>query len=194
LFFSLEHHHKKKQRHIVVVFFFSNIEKTKHIRKQQKETKRRKGTYLQAPTLPSHFWFLLLPSRFCTSISSAFSPNIFFSKTKEKKNINKKKFAEKGRSLPSSSHSAFSFLAPASGLPLLHFHFKCFLLASFFSQVEEKKNTKKKKTIEKKKNAEKGGSLPSSSHSAFSLLAPTFAFLLLHFHFKHFLLTSSQAK
>jgi hypothetical protein len=31
-----------------------------------------------------------------------------------------------------------------------------FSLASFFSQVEEEKNTKKKKTIEKKKNAEKG--------------------------------------
>jgi len=73
LFFSLKHHHKKRQRHIVVVFFFSNIENTKHIRKQQKETKRRKGAYLQTPGLLSHFWLLLLPSRFCTSISSAFS-------------------------------------------------------------------------------------------------------------------------
>jgi hypothetical protein len=62
-------------------------------------------------------------------------------------------------------------------------------LASSSSQTEEKKkNTKKKKTIKKKKNAEKGGSLPSSSHFALSLLAPAFGLLFLPFRFKHFLL------
>jgi len=41
-------------------------------------------------------------------------------------------------------------------LSLLPFYFKHFLLASSFSQVEEKKRkTKKKKTLKKKKNAKK---------------------------------------
>jgi len=35
---------------------------------------------------------------------------------------------------------------------------------------------KKKKTIDKKKYVEKGGSLPSSSYSALSLLIPAFTF------------------
>jgi hypothetical protein len=52
---------------------------------------------------------------------------------------------EKGRSLPSSSRSAFLLLAPASTFLLLHFRFKRFLLASSFSQTKEKKNTKKNK-------------------------------------------------
>jgi hypothetical protein len=69
-----------------------------------------------------------------------------------------------------------------------------FSLGIFFFSSRRKKKHKEKKTIEKKKNAKKGGSLPSSSHSAFSLLVPAFAFLLLHFRFKSFLLTSFQAK
>jgi len=54
-------------------------------------------------------------------------------------------------------------LAPVFTLLLLHFRFKCVLLASFSFQAEEKK-----------KNVEKGGSLPSSSCSAFSLLPSHF--------------------
>ncbi len=69
-------------------------------------------------------------------------------------------------------------------LPLLPLYFKHFLLASSFSQVEEKK----KKTLKKKKNAKKWRSLPSSFHSTLSLLAPTFGLLFLPFCFKHFLL------
>jgi hypothetical protein len=75
--------------------------------------------------------------------------------------------------------------------PLLHFYFKCFLLTSFFSN-ERKKKHKEKKTIKKKKYAKKGGNLLSSSHFALSLLAPTFAFPLMHFCFKRFLLASSS--
>jgi len=65
---------QRKEGHgVVFFFFFSNIKKIKHTRKQLKKTKRREGVYLQAPVLPSHFWFLLLPFRFCTSVSCAFS-------------------------------------------------------------------------------------------------------------------------
>jgi hypothetical protein len=77
--------------------------------------------------------------------------------------------------------------------PLLPFCFKHFLLASSSFQAEEKK-TKKKKTIEKKRNAKKGGSFPSSSRSALSLLAPTSTLPLLPFYFKHFFLASFSSQ
>jgi len=65
---------------------------------------------------------------------------------KEKKTIEKKIYVKKRGSLPSSSHSALSLLTPTSTLLLLHLFFKCFLLASSFSQAKEKKkNTKEKK-------------------------------------------------
>jgi len=71
---------------------------------------------------------------------------LFFSSIiKEKKTIEKKKNVKKGRSLPSNSHSALSLLALASALPLLHFRFKHFLLASSSSQAKEKKKNIKKK-------------------------------------------------
>jgi len=59
--------------------------------------------------------------------------------------------------------------------PILPFCFKCFLLASFSSQVEEKE--KKKPPIEKKKNAEKGENFPFSSCSTLSLLVLASALL-----------------
>jgi hypothetical protein len=74
--YSLQHHHKRRRRHIVVIFFFSNTKKTKHTRKQQKEPKKREGVYLQAPTLPSHFWLPFLPSTFALMFQ-AFFPGIF---------------------------------------------------------------------------------------------------------------------
>jgi len=46
---------------------------------------------------------------------------------------------EKGRSLPLNSCSTLSLLAPTFAFSLLHFCFKCFLLASSSFQVEEKK-------------------------------------------------------
>jgi hypothetical protein len=70
---------------------------------------------------------------------------------KKKKTIEKKKYAEKGGNLPSSSCSTFSFLAFVSALLLLPFRFKHFFLASFSFQTEEKdKNTKKKKCRKEK--------------------------------------------
>jgi hypothetical protein len=130
-------------------------------KKTKKETKTKQGTYLQALILPSHFWLSLLPSRFCTSISSVFLWHLLLfkqkilKKHKEQKPIEKKKYVEKGGSLLSSSHFAFSLLAPASTLPLLHFCFKCFLLTSSSQAEKKKKNTKKKKTHREKKICKK---------------------------------------
>jgi hypothetical protein len=61
----------------------------------------------------------------------------------------------------------------------------------FLSSRREKKNHREKKNMQKK-----GGSLPSSSCFALSLLALVSAFSLLHFYFKRFLLVSffSQGK
>jgi len=59
---------------------------------------------------------------------------------------------------------------------------------SFFSNTKKIKHTRK----QLKKNQKKGKSLPSSSHSAFSLLVFTSAFLFLRFHFMCFLLASSS--
>ncbi len=53
---------------------------------------RMEGVYLQALTLPSHFWLPLLASLFCPFISSAFSLASSYSQAKEKKNIKKKKY------------------------------------------------------------------------------------------------------
>ncbi len=49
-----------------------------------------------------------------------------------------KKIQEKGKSLPSSSRFALSLLTPASTFLLLHFRFKCFLLASSSFQTHKK--------------------------------------------------------
>jgi hypothetical protein len=71
-----------------------------------------------------------------------FFPGIFFfsrkkkKKHKEKKTIEKKIYVKKGKRLPSSSHSAFSLLALTYALSLLHFCFKCFVLALFSSQAK----------------------------------------------------------
>ncbi len=57
----------------------------------------------------------------------------------------------------------------------------------FFSNTKKIKHTRK----QLRKNQKKGGSLPSSSRSAFSLLVLTSAFSFLHFRFMCFLLASS---
>jgi hypothetical protein len=81
-----------------------------------------------------------------------FSPSIFlFSSRKKEKKTKKKKNAEKGRSFPLSSHSTLSLLAPTFALLLLPFCFKHFLLASFSSQVKEKKEKHKEKKNQRKK-------------------------------------------
>jgi hypothetical protein len=67
----------------------------------------------------------------------------------KKKTIEKKRNEEKGRSFPSSSHSALSFLAPAFALPLVPFCFKCFLTACSSFQVEKGKKKQRKKNHKK---------------------------------------------
>jgi hypothetical protein len=130
---SLQHHHKRKRQHITVVFFFSNIKKTNTHNKTTKKTKRREGAYLQTPALPSHFWLLLLPSRFCTFISNAFSLHFLLLKQKKKKTQRKKKnhrkenLCKEGKELTSSSHFASRFW-----LPLLPSRF-CTSVSSVFS-------------------------------------------------------------
>jgi Na+/H+ antiporter NhaD/arsenite permease-like protein len=63
---------------------------------------------------------------------------------KTHKKTTTKKNQEKGGSLPSHSYFALSLLALVSTFLLLHFHFKCFFLASYFFQAEENKKTQKK--------------------------------------------------
>jgi len=132
-----------------------------------------------------------------------FSLGIFFfsckikqNKSKKKKTMEEKRNAEKGGFFPSSSHFAFSVLAPTSTLPLLPFYFKDFLLASSSSQAEENETKQRKKNHKEEKNAKKGRSFPSSSHSALSFLGLAFALPLLPLCFKRFLLASfsSQAE
>jgi len=59
----------------------------------------------------------------------------------------KKKAAKKGRSLPSSSRCALSFLAHASTLSFQMFSLDIF----FFSNIRHKEKHKEKNTIKKKK-------------------------------------------
>jgi hypothetical protein len=78
----------------------------------------------------------------------------------------------------------------------LHFHFWLLLIPShfypfisnafswhlLFLKQKKRKENKENKPIKKKKNVEMGGSFPSNSHCALSLLAPVFcplAFALL---------------
>jgi hypothetical protein len=86
----------------------------------------------------------------------------------------------------------FHFYPFASALPLLPSHF-CPFVSNIFSLASSSfQAKKKKKTIEKKRNVEKGGNFPSSSHSAFSLLALASTLPLLPFCFKRFFLASSS--
>jgi hypothetical protein len=121
--------------HCHCLLFLKHKEDKTHKKRTKKKTKRREGASLQIPALPFHFWLLLLPFYF----------KCFLFKHKKKKPIRKKRNAEKGRNSPSSSHSALSLLAPTSALPLLHFCFKHFLLASFSSQAKQKNKKQRKK-------------------------------------------------
>ncbi len=56
---------------------------------------RREGFFLQAPTLPSHFQLLLLPSHFCPSVSNTFSLHLLLLKQKKKENKEKNHKEEK---------------------------------------------------------------------------------------------------
>jgi hypothetical protein len=41
--------------------------------KKEKKMHRNEGAFLQASTMPFHFWLPLLPSPFCPSVSNVFS-------------------------------------------------------------------------------------------------------------------------
>jgi hypothetical protein len=110
-FSLLQHHHRRRQRHTAIVFFFSNTNKTKHTRKQQPKKPRE----WRELTFKLSLCLLTFGSRFYLFVSNTFSWHLLLLKQKEKKkNIEMKKNVEKGGSLPSSSCSAFSLLAPAS--------------------------------------------------------------------------------
>ncbi len=117
----------------------------------------------------------------------------FFSNTKKIKHTRKqlKKNQKKGGSLPSSSGSAFSFLVLASAFPFLHFHFMCFLLASSSFQVVKKKKHKEKKNHKEEKTCKEGKELTFKLLLCPLTFDSRFCFLVLHFHFKCFILTSS---
>jgi hypothetical protein len=65
------------------------IKKKNH--KEEKKMQRREGAYLQALTLPFHFWLPLLGSCFYPFISSTFSLASFSSQAKGKKKRHKEK-------------------------------------------------------------------------------------------------------
>jgi hypothetical protein len=71
--FSLEHHHKKTMAHCFRFLLLKHKENKTHKKTTTKKTRRREGAYLQTPALSSHFWLPLLPSYFCTFVSSVFS-------------------------------------------------------------------------------------------------------------------------
>jgi hypothetical protein len=65
------------QRLSLGIFFFSSRRKRNKTKKKKtikkKKMQRKEGVFLQAPTLPSHFWVLLLPSHFYPFVLNAFS-------------------------------------------------------------------------------------------------------------------------
>jgi hypothetical protein len=67
---SLTQHHRKRQ----------NTQKN-----NKNKTKRREGTYLQAPTLPSHFWLSFLPFCFERSLLTSSSSQLEEKKKKQRK-------------------------------------------------------------------------------------------------------------
>jgi hypothetical protein len=104
-------------------------------------------------------------SRFCLLIFALLFQALFliilFYSTKKKNNakkkkpIEKKKNANKGRSLLSSFRFALSFLAPTSALS-----FQVFSPNIFFFSNKRKKKHNEKKNHREKKNVEKGRNLP----------------------------------
>ncbi len=116
----------------------------------------------------------------------------FFSNTKKIKHTRKqlKKNQKKGGSLTSSSHLAFSFLVLASAFPFLHFRFMCFLLTSSSFQVVRKKKHKEKKNHREEKTCKEGKELTFKLLLCPLTFDSRFCFLVLHFHFKCFILTS----
>jgi len=149
------------------------------------------------------FCLLTFGSRFCFPVFAlpfhVLSLNIFFlssskkKKTQRKKNHREEKTCKEGKELtfklllcPLTFDSHFCFL-------VLHFHFKCFILTSFFYQVEGKKNHREKK------NAKKGREFtfkllfcPFTFGSRFCFI--TFAFLFQALSLSIFFFSSKKEK
>jgi preprotein translocase subunit YajC len=118
------------------------------------------------------------------------SHGIFFFSSKRKGRKKKEKNHKKEKKIERKEKVFFQALAPPSHfwLPLLPFYYTCFFLASYFSQVEEKKTKTKEKNHREEKNAKKGGNLLLNSCLALSLLALTFDLVFLPFCFKRIFL------
>jgi len=128
-----------------IFFFSSRRRKKKKQRKKnhrKKKVQRRERAFLQAPTLPFHFWLPLLRSHFAFSLLAlAFALSLCL--------------------------LTFDFRFCAFTFALL---FQTFSLSIFFfSSIRKEKKRKRKKTIEKKTNAEKGRSLHFFSRCAFKM-------------------------
>jgi hypothetical protein len=154
-----QQHHRKRHRRIVIIFFFSTTPPQKKtmapyyclflLKHKENKTPKKKPREGRELTFKLSFCLLTFGSRFYF-LFQTFSPRIFFfssrKKNKEKKNHREKRNVEKGRSLPSSSCYAFSFLAPISTLLFFPFRLKCFLLGIFFfSSRRNKRKTQRKK-------------------------------------------------
>jgi len=140
-----------------------------HKKTTKKKTKKGEGAYLQALVLPSHFWFPLLLSRFCTFVSSAFSWHLLLFKWKKKKTQRKKKNCRKQKICKEGKELTFKLLL----YPFILGSYFCLLASTLsfqalslciflFSNRRRKKKHKEKKTIEKKKKCKEGKELTSS--------------------------------
>jgi hypothetical protein len=149
---------RKEGHDVVFFFFFSNTKKIKHTRKQLKKN-QKKGRSLPS-SFCSAFSLLVLASAFpflhfhfmCFLLASSSFQVVKKKNHKEKKNHRKEKTCKEGKELtfkfllcPLTFDSRFCF-------PVLHFHFKCFILTFSFYQVEgEKKTTKKNKYAKRRR-------------------------------------------
>jgi hypothetical protein len=192
---------QRKEGHgVVFFFFFLNTKKIKHTRKQLKKNQKKGGSLPSSSR--SAFSLLVLTSafpflhfRFMCFLLVSFSFQVVRKKKhKEKKTHREEKTCKEGKELtfklllcPLTFDSRVCFL-------VLHFHFKCFIMTSFFYQVEGKK-----KTTEKKKYAKKRRELtfkllfcPFTYGSRFCLL--TFALLFQELSLSIFFFSSKKKK
>jgi len=134
----------------------------------KKKTKRKVGTYFEAPTLPFHFWLPLLPFYFkCFLLAS--------SSFQEKKNHREEKKCKEGRELSFKlslcPFTLCSYFCPLTFALLFQtFYFGIF----FFSSI--KKEKKRKKCIERRELTFKLALCPLTFGSRFCPLVSTFLF------------------
>jgi len=145
---------------------------------------RKERAFLQVPTLPFHFWVLLLPSHLCPFISNTFSWHLLLLKQKKRKKTKKKnhreeKNAKKGRSFPLKSHSALSPFGSHFWLLTYALLFQTLSPDIFF--FSSKKKQKNKKNHREKQKCNEG----RAYFQAF-ILPSHFLLLLMASYFCHF--------